>query len=476
MLWLRIKTLNASFKFRDNQTQNGTESTNQGTLMLKAKPKIKRRHKGPFAAGLAVLFNLSMIAGPVLAVRAAYTAFGGEVYGYSPTEATLDLTKREMDKAFGALIPSGADKRTYWSSLVSESLDENDVSAARGFLLAADAMLGSEDKATLNAAINDRARQALGPNAQLRAAQAAANDGTEAGNPIREQKLNEARIAAALTLLPDAVRVRYERMTSTLGVAMRNASEFATGAITGESETLVGVGGAVTADFFVLGDVRDLSIQSMRWLNNEPVDMFLVSISGIGLALTAATVSSGGSTASAKAGASLLKAAKRSSRINPKLMLHFERQFEAALPKAVLRRNLDAVLSGQSGLTKQTDDVLGAFKSALKSDAAKVLADDLVQVQAIAAKTSPSFALKMLGTAEDATDLRRARQLVDAGGDRAAALVKRMGVKALRVAKTAVKWTQELYQQVAAMLAALAMLGLSAVISLVRSFRPREER
>lgn len=435
--------------------------------MIRSKPKQKRRHKGPFAAGLAVLFNLSMIAGPIMAVRAAYTAFGGEIYGYSPTEQTLELTRREMDKAFASFIPDDGDKRRNWAQLVSDSLDDNDLSAARGFLLAANAMLGPEDRATLRAAIADRTRLAT---------TASVPQTAPTPKDLRAGQIPAAEIAAALTLLPPEVRTRYERMASPLGTVVRNAGEFATGAITGESGSLIGVGGAVTADFFVLGDIRDLTIQSMRWLNNEPVDVFLVSISGIGLALTAATIGSGGSTASAKAGASVLKAAKRSSKVNPKLMLHFERQLEAALPKATLRRNLDAVLSGQSGLTKQSDDVLQAFKGALKSDAAKVLADDLVQVQAIAAKTSPAFAIKMLGTAEDAADLRRARQIVDAGGDRAAALVKRMGVKALRVAKTAVKWTRALYEQVAAMLAALAMFGLSTLITLVRSFRPRDER
>jgi hypothetical protein len=408
----------------------------------------------PYAATSAILFNLCLLGGPIMAVNAVQATLSGEVMGYSPSEATLELTRQEMDKAFAALIPGGEDRREYWAALVNAELDAQDIPAARGFVLAAEAMLGGSDAAALRAAARDRS----------------------GGGDITE----DARIAAALTLLPAAVRARYERAVSPLGAALRAAGEFAEGAVTGEADSTGAIAGVVTSDFFVLGDVRDLTLQSMRWVNNEPVDPFILTISGVGLTLTAATVMTAGQAAPARAGASVLKAAKRSGQINPRLLRHFEDRLEAAVPQASLRRELgglsrqaDEFADVATPTTGQADGVLGAFQRAMRSDGMAALADDLTQVQAIAQRTSPGFAVKVLRTAEDATDLRRARQLVDAGGDRAAALTKHGGIKALRLAKTAVKWTNELMAWVGGLIGMLGALLLTAISVLVKSFTYR---
>ena len=80
-------------------------------------------------------------------------------------------------------------------------------------------------------------------------------------------------------------------------------SEIGSGALTGEGNTLEALGGAVAADLFVFGDVRDLVIQGGRALRGEDADEVLVALSAAGLVLTAAP--------SLDLGAALLKFARR---------------------------------------------------------------------------------------------------------------------------------------------------------------------
>ena len=62
---------------------------------------------------------------------------------------------------------------------------------------------------------------------------------------------------------------------------------FTKGAIKGEvKDTYSGIG-AVSSDLCVYGDIRDLGIQSWRYLRNEKTDVIIAVLSGIGIILSA---------------------------------------------------------------------------------------------------------------------------------------------------------------------------------------------
>jgi hypothetical protein len=84
---------------------------------------------------------------------------------------------------------------------------------------------------------------------------------------------------------------------------------------TGTSDEVIGQVSAIGSDFFVVGDIRDLFVETKHYLNNEKVDTLLFALSGIGLVATVGTVFSAGSAAVAKAGISVLKLAQKSKRI-----------------------------------------------------------------------------------------------------------------------------------------------------------------
>jgi hypothetical protein len=62
----------------------------------------------------------------------------------------------------------------------------------------------------------------------------------------------------------------------------------ARGAVIGQGDTLEELVGAVSADFLVVGDVRDLLIQGARYAVDREADELIVLLSGVGLATTVA--------------------------------------------------------------------------------------------------------------------------------------------------------------------------------------------
>lgn len=66
----------------------------------------------------------------------------------------------------------------------------------------------------------------------------------------------------------------------------RKLAEFFKGAALGHSDSLEGLLGAVAADFFIVGDIRDLVIQGARWAVDGECDEFLALLSALGVATT----------------------------------------------------------------------------------------------------------------------------------------------------------------------------------------------
>lgn len=66
----------------------------------------------------------------------------------------------------------------------------------------------------------------------------------------------------------------------------RKIAAFAQGAFVGRSDSLEALLGAVTADFFIVGDIRDLTIQGSRLVVDGDCDKFLLLLSAIGAGTT----------------------------------------------------------------------------------------------------------------------------------------------------------------------------------------------
>lgn len=84
-------------------------------------------------------------------------------------------------------------------------------------------------------------------------------------------------------LLAQRARIQDEQSSY-----LRRATEVASGAVTGSGQSLESLVGAVAADFFVVGDIRDLVIQSSRYVREGEADEVIVALSALGIATTVA--------------------------------------------------------------------------------------------------------------------------------------------------------------------------------------------
>jgi hypothetical protein len=114
---------------------------------------------------------------------------------------------------------------------------------------------------------------------------------------------------------PAEFEPELQRLESPLNVARRTVNDFAGGFMEGQAESGAGVAGAITSDFTVVGDVRDLWEQYQHYAKGEDVNELIVTLAGVGVGLTAATIVSSGTVAPAKGGVSTTKLAARTGRL-----------------------------------------------------------------------------------------------------------------------------------------------------------------
>jgi hypothetical protein len=122
--------------------------------------------------------------------------------------------------------------------------------------------------------------------------------------------------------LADEVQKAQEKASSASGTAGR----FMRGLWTGEPVDGASLAGTAVGDLFVFGDIRDAAREGTRYLTGQPADPWILGLAGVGIALTAATYTSAGAAAPARVGLSLVKAARRTGRLNPVLAVRIARE------------------------------------------------------------------------------------------------------------------------------------------------------
>ncbi|MFB1489352.1 MULTISPECIES: hypothetical protein [unclassified Thiocapsa] len=146
-------------------------------------------------------------------------------------------------------------------------------------------------------------------------------------DPVPETKalMTEGRYAEAAEYLeffldyeyvrnnPDAIALNTDitAIRSTLAYSAEKVKE---GLLEGTSDETLGQVTGIVSDLLVIGDIRDLMIQSGHWVRGDSVDEVIVALSTIGLVATAsslastvATVGTGGTAAPTVVASSMLK-------------------------------------------------------------------------------------------------------------------------------------------------------------------------
>lgn len=288
---------------------------------------------------------------------------------------------------------------------------------------------------------------------------------TEIENAVREEDFDDARRLVALAtanghaLPPDLVAATRPDPAT---VAWLNTRDFLHGAATGEVSSLSSLTGTLTADYFVVGDIRDVAIQGSRLAQGEDYDRLTLGLAALGLA----TVVPG--SGPIDLGLSLVKAANRMNRLSKPLRTRLTR----LAADLVDTRALTRLWRAEGGIA---DDIARTDPALLRRNLAPVIRPDVAaEVKVIARNTGElvsaggvKTAMRAMGHVDDAaTDLPRFTVLAKRMGDNTATVLRLFGKGAIRLGKL-------VWRIAAALLALLGwLLGLVwTLVSTARSLR-----
>ncbi|MBD2104822.1 hypothetical protein [Leptolyngbya sp. FACHB-261] len=201
-----------------------------------------------------------------------------------------------------------------------------------------------------------------------------------------------------------AARERYEY------TSQEKAWAVAQGAVTGNVVDAWSAIGAIGSDLLVIGDLRDLAVQSWRYQQGLSVDPLITALSGIGVATTAAELTGVGVTVDA--GTSVAKNGWR-----------FARGTGKVVPDSVLRRMFDEL------------GTLATNPAAIRNSRSAVeLADSGWRLFRGVGLDMPTF-VKISGNLKSVDDLKAAARLTETYGNSGKTLLLLEGGDALRLTR-----------------------------------------
>jgi hypothetical protein len=242
------------------------------------------------------------------------------------------------------------------------------------------------------------------------------------------------------------------RLESPLNTARRTVNDFTSGFVAGDAANGAGVAGAIAADFTVVGDVRDLWEQYQIHAKGEEVSPLIVTLAGVGVGLTAATVASMGATTPVKGGVSTTKLAARTGRLTPnfqKLLLKQSSDvfnYQAFLLAARAERSMDGI--GKAAVKAYNPQAMQALQGTAE------------RVNNIRKASSTADALHVLKYVDNADDLVRLEKLSLKYGTEAKGILKFLGKSAIGTVRILRK-SVELFVSVLVTLISLVSTGLS---------------
>jgi hypothetical protein len=213
---------------------------------------------------------------------------------------------------------------------------------------------------------------------------------------------------------------RVAQANSTSATAIRNASHFGWGLITGEPDNVAGFAGTALGDLFVVGDVRDAVREGSRLAKGEQADELILGLACVGLAVTAGTYASLGVGAPARLGVSLVKAARKTGRIGVHMGEWLGRSLREVVDSAALKRAFTNIGSDPATAAR-------VAREAVKVETSRgliKLAGDVGQIQA---KAGTRAALDGLKLAHGPGDVVRIAKVAEKHGSKTRAVLKLVG-------------------------------------------------
>lgn len=274
---------------------------------------------------------------------------------------------------------------------------------------------------------------------------------------------------------------------STIDATWRNSINFGDGFVSGTVSSPASIGGAMVADYLVVGDLRDIAVEGTRAVSGQDYDSLKLGLSLVGVA----TLVPGAGPIDM--GASVVKTANKAKKLSAPMLASLSRISRNLIDMTALRKALSnssepifkmPSLSGVtemlttvsfkdingldfSKLNKAAADLVPVdaaaarrrFSDVIKPEAAAELADFTSGTATIASRGGINAAFQSLGNADIPRDLARFGKLSEKTGDRTSSVIRLFGKRAIRLAEL-------IYAVIAALSFAIAWM-LGAIWSVV---------
>jgi len=234
-----------------------------------------------------------------------------------------------------------------------------------------------------------------------------------------------------------ALADQVTKATATQASAANTAGRFVRGLWTGEPTDLASLAGTAFGDLFVFGDIRDAAREGTRYLTGQHYDPWIFGLAGVGIGITAVTYATAGLSAPERVGVSLVKAARRSGRLNPVLAVR-------------------------------------AAREAVKVEEAGGLVELVENTGRVETKAGTQAALDSLAVAEEPADMSQLSRLSAVEGGKTRAIVKLLGRAAIVLTATAFDLALWLFWAAFAVLG-FCSAGKSGVERMTRRYLDRQK-
>jgi hypothetical protein len=171
----------------------------------------------------------------------------------------------------------------------------------------------------------------------------------------------------------------------------------------------------------VFGDVRDAIREGSRLANGQEVDKLILGLSAVGIAVTAGTYAFIGTGAPARAGLSLVKAARKTGRISARMAESIGRTLRSVVDGPALKQAVDGASKTNPAAT------LRAVRGAVKLEKADDLFRLTRNVGDVQAKAGTRAALDGLKISDSPREMARVAKLAEKEGGRTRAILKFLG-------------------------------------------------
>ena len=265
--------------------------------------------------------------------------------------------------------------------------------------------------------------------------------------------------------LPESTIARINEAHELSATVVRNTYQFGEGFVTGTGESTAGLAGAVTSDLTVIGDLRDIALEGGRMLAGQEYSELILGLSVVGVGVTAATIATGGGGIVAKAGISLVKAARRTGRLTSEFATTLTRLTTDAVNMPLLRRTMSGV--DLTDLTR-TQRVISDYGRNVR---ASRLLPVLSRMGEISNRVGPAETVRLMKFVKTGENLDDVSDMTKRFGLRSRGIMELTGKIALRSFKTAFRMMEWVAQSIMAILAWVGGLVLMILMRGVRLFK-----